>query len=506
MNYLRLYAGLVWVMSITGIVCGWGKHAAELRVLEPQPEEVVPGPDVFVQFEVRGFDIRPGCNSLHFALDNEPFEVQYDVSHPHRFHDVAPGTHTLRAYVANPYHEIIPQTLNVVTFAVEYHDGQNRPERHEPLLTYVLPQGEYRGIDCADIVLNFAVSGVPLSRRGYRVQYYVDGKRFILAKEESAHLRNLSPGYHTIRMELVDERGRVAPGPFNSVERVILLSPEKQLEPPMQGKQPILQSIQGPMTRGQMWVAREESELEAVPQNPEKKAKTITVREKKQVAPPAEVKSTKEPEVEDRLEETTETQKQAEPAETAKKPQDEQTSPPLSAVTEKESPAIGPRSNEPPPTTSILRAKKLSIEKALVDRHTTVTLKAATVSSTQTVITRKYDEKKTSDQPSETSLPAIELPSTKPQTKGPTTGPPVRVEYPVRDSSKSQQPSTVSTSVPATTQTSGIKIGKTNTAVVASDDHKDKEESFSYEDTEDQTLESTVSISRIIVSPTPAFR
>ncbi|MGC8741411.1 MAG: hypothetical protein ACP5UB_08140 [Candidatus Sumerlaeaceae bacterium] len=260
-NEKLYYTAILLTCFLCLATLGLARPSYQVRVLSPQPEEVLRGPDVVVWVECEGLDIRAGCHSIHLMLDNEPFVVKYDLSRPQIFHDVAPGTHTLRVYAANPYHEIVGDTLCVVPFAVEYHDGENRPERGEPLLTYVLPQGEYRGIDCADIVLNFAVSGAPLSRHGYRVQYYVDGRRYIMSRQESVHLRGLKGGYHTIRMELIDERGRVVPGPFNAVQRTILLSPEKELEAPQHGKHPVLQSLQGPMTGGRMWVARAEPEV-----------------------------------------------------------------------------------------------------------------------------------------------------------------------------------------------------------------------------------------------------
>lgn len=263
-----------------------GARPFRVHVVSPQPEEVLRGPDVMVWIEAEGLDVRPGCDSIHVMLDNEPFAVKYELSKPHCLHDVAPGTHTLRVYAANPYHEIIAGTLCVVPFAVEYHDGENRPARGEPLLTYVLPQGEYRGIDCGDILLNFAVSGAPLSRRGYRVQYYVDGKRFILYRQESAHLRDLAPGYHRIRMELVDEKGRVVPGPFNVVERTILLSPEKELEAPENGPTARLSSIQGPMTSGRLWVKRPASKQTGeLPPDRTDKTPSLTVKADQRPSP-----------------------------------------------------------------------------------------------------------------------------------------------------------------------------------------------------------------------------
>ncbi|MCX7624870.1 MAG: hypothetical protein N2Z21_01440 [Candidatus Sumerlaeaceae bacterium] len=377
---------------------GAGTRSYRVRVCAPQPEEVLRGPDVLVWIEADGLDIRPGCNSIHIMLDNEPFAVKYDLSKPHRLHDVAPGTHTLRVYAANPYHEIIPATLCIVPFAVEYHDHENRPAQGEPLLTYVLPQGEYRGIDCADILLNFAVSGAPLSRRGYRVYYYVDGKRFISYRQESAHLRDLAAGYHRIRMELVDEKGRVVPGPFNVVERTILLSPEKELESPQRGASAKLFSIQGPMTSGRLWVKRSVgARTEEVPPKRVTEESSPTVKEGEPVK---------------RAEEESTTPKD-QPARSARSPEiaDELVSPQANETTvtisgEQEGrEAISTSSTPEPPrypmkpeseTTPVARARRVSLDqlaKAAQSQTTPTrtTLKAVTVGTTYTEYVRKVE-------------------------------------------------------------------------------------------------------------------
>jgi hypothetical protein len=228
-----------------------------VRILSPAPEQIVTGPDVVVQFEAGNMCFTPCGNNLHFFLDNEPFEAQFDANHPHRFQDVLPGTHTIRVLAANQSHEAIAGTMDLVTFSVMYPDEDNRPEYGEPLLTYNLPQGEYRGVDCADIAVNFLVTGVPLSKHGYHVNYFVDGRRYIVYDCFTRHVKDLAPGFHTVKIELADEKNRIAPGPFNRVERTILLSPDKEpfrlIPGELPPEQPVLSTIHGAMTAGQAY-------------------------------------------------------------------------------------------------------------------------------------------------------------------------------------------------------------------------------------------------------------
>ena len=269
---LRFAVGLLLSLCTVGVPA-----QPFVKILSPQPEECVPGPDVTVRFQAGGMAFGPcGC-SIHFMLDNEPFEVQFDPSHPHVFHDVAPGTHTIRAYCADSLHKAVDGSMDMVTFSVAYPNDENRHHFGEPLLTYNLPQGEYRGIDAMDIQVNFLVNGACLSRRGYRVNYYVDGRRYIAYDCTSRNIKGLAPGLHTVRMELVDEKGRRVGGPFNAVERVILLSPEKDPfrvavgeQPP---KQPVITSIHGPATMGAAWIGFDERPARVAPG----RAETISV-------------------------------------------------------------------------------------------------------------------------------------------------------------------------------------------------------------------------------------
>ena len=259
-------AKAVWkwatAMVAVMVVLAGRESAAQVRITAPAPEQCVPGPDVTVHFQLAGVTIAPVSCNLHWVLDDGPFQVQIDATHPHVFRNVTPGTHTIRVFATNRLHEAIPGYFDVVTFHVMHADDENRPTAGLPLLTYNLPQGEYRGIDSADVALNFIVTGGELCPTGqFQVNAFVDGKRFIFRDTNTFHLKGLLPGVHKLRLELVDRFGRLIGGPFNSAERTILLSPEKSLPRLPAGSrgpdQPVLPSIHGDMTQGLPWAATE---------------------------------------------------------------------------------------------------------------------------------------------------------------------------------------------------------------------------------------------------------
>lgn len=235
---------------------------AYVRLVSPQPEQCLPGPDVLVQYEAGGMTLGKNAWNLHFALDNEPFHVKYDGNTAKVFKDVKPGTHTVRVWLADQQHRAIQGTLQSVTFSVAYPNDENRPYPGAPMLTYNLPQGEYLGIDGADINLDFMVNNVTLSPGGYQVAYFVDGRRFLVQDGCGVQtLKGLKPGFHKVKIELQDPQGIVVPGPFNSVERTIVVSPDQTEPSPASGeydpyaKEPKIASIAGPLTMGQPWEA-----------------------------------------------------------------------------------------------------------------------------------------------------------------------------------------------------------------------------------------------------------
>ncbi len=260
---------------------GWAQQPYT-RIVEPVQGQCVPGPDVVVKFEAGGMTLGASAWNLHFMLDDEPFQVQYDGNHAHVFKNVMPGTHTVRMWAANAMQESVPGTLSVVTFSVAYWDGANAPEAGAPLLTYNLPQGEYLGVDAADITVDFIVSNVTLSPSGYQVAYYVDGRRFLVQDHcGPRHIKGLEPGLHRVRVELQNQFGDLVPGEFNSTERTILVSPDriaKSASPVDDGYRglPRIDSIKGSMTMGQDWVATQQ--VRPVTKEDLEKQRSLTVR------------------------------------------------------------------------------------------------------------------------------------------------------------------------------------------------------------------------------------
>jgi hypothetical protein len=257
LNVFRLLLSALIAGTMATIACAQAPAIPPVHIVSPATNQTFLGPDVPVMVQVQGIVLSPGGNNLHFMLDNDPFHVQFDSGHPHVFKNVKPGTHTIRVYIANGMHEALRGTMSMITIHVAYPNGENCPNPSAPMLTYNLPQGEYVGIDAGDISLDYLLSNVCLTPQGNKITYYVDGRRFFVTDMNPRHLTGLTPGFHTIRIELQDQFGDLIEGPFNSVERTILVSPDRTTPTP--GKQdeypqlPKIQSIKGAMTMGMAW-------------------------------------------------------------------------------------------------------------------------------------------------------------------------------------------------------------------------------------------------------------
>lgn len=250
--YLFLAAIILQICTVT--TAAWGQMYT--RILSPVYGQCVTGPDVRVQFEAGGVTLAPGGYNLHIKLNDEPFHVKYRGNYAHVFKNVPTGTHTVRMYLANSIHEAVPGTLSTVTFSVAHGDHKNVISPGQPYLTWNLPQGEYLGADATDITLDFLLSNATLSPGGLQVAYYVNGRRFLIQDNcWRRHITNLEPGLHRIKIELQDANGDLIPGPFNSGERIIAVSPHTNIpSTPVSAdaywNAPRLQSIPGRATMG----------------------------------------------------------------------------------------------------------------------------------------------------------------------------------------------------------------------------------------------------------------
>ncbi|MBO9541317.1 hypothetical protein J7643_12070 [bacterium] len=192
-----------------------------LSITSPKEGEVLPSGDVTVTFDLKNYQVSPSAQHVHLILDNEPYQPIYDVSKPVVLKNVAPGSHTLRAFPSRAWHESIknPEAFAFVNFAVKKADNARKIDPNAPLLTFSRPKGTYEGAAADRILMDFWLRNAELSPTGYKVRYTLDGKSTVLTEWLPVYFENLPSGTHTLKLELLDPAGKVVPGAYNSTTR-----------------------------------------------------------------------------------------------------------------------------------------------------------------------------------------------------------------------------------------------------------------------------------------------
>jgi hypothetical protein len=227
---------------------------AILKVQVPKDGKVVGGNPVWIQTRLDGYTL--GSNSqfdrasevvnsnlgqtLHIVIDNEPyfaingqaidpfneqgwyfdqffkFEVPFKLSN---------GFHTIRVFLARSFGESLKG--NKVFFA-SYFFVKDRTDTSElevldgPYLTYNEPSNLSQLEEDKPVLLDFYLSNVDLTQDGYKVRMTIDGKyERVLTTWQPYYIYGLTKGNHTVRLELIDSKGKLVSGPYNDTTRKI---------------------------------------------------------------------------------------------------------------------------------------------------------------------------------------------------------------------------------------------------------------------------------------------
>lgn len=243
-----------------------------LKILAPADGATIDSSTVKVKLALSG-DLKgykPGMhpethtgNHIHVILDNQPYEAYYNLDQEFELRNVSDGPHTLRVFPSRPWHESYKNegAFQMVKFTVangggdaekpattadgetmsNSNEAKPTPEGKEmkessagevdpkkPLLTFSRPKGEYKGIDAAEIMVDFWLHNAKLVGDGgtFRVRYTIDGgEPEMIDKWQPFWIARWAEGKHSIKLELVDENGNVVEnGGYNSTTRDFTVS------------------------------------------------------------------------------------------------------------------------------------------------------------------------------------------------------------------------------------------------------------------------------------------
>jgi hypothetical protein len=217
-------------------------YKPQVRILNPQPDEILKDNRVSVRFQVTDFPLFKNEDwglgpHLYVFLDNQPYQAIYNPDEPLVLANLTPGTHTLRAFASRPWHESFKNegAFAQATFHVFTKTPENNPDPNQPLLTYSRPQGTY---GAEPIMLDFYLTNAPLHMIAeersdddildWQIRCTINGQSFMLDSWQPIYLKGFKPGKNWIQLELLDENGNPFPNPFNNTARLITYEPKGQ--------------------------------------------------------------------------------------------------------------------------------------------------------------------------------------------------------------------------------------------------------------------------------------
>jgi hypothetical protein len=213
------------------------RYDPQVSIVSPKPDEVLNSDQVAVKFDVKNLPIFKNSDfglgpHIHVTLDNQEYKALYDLSQTVAFENLAPGTHTIRAFASRPWHESFKNkgAYAQVSFNVLTKTGENTPDPKTPLLTYSRPVGTY---GAEPVMLDFYIQNAPLHLLGkdepsiddWQVRATVNGQSFTFDRWEPIYLKGLKSGKNWVKLELLEDDGDAIPNVFNSTAHVINFQP-----------------------------------------------------------------------------------------------------------------------------------------------------------------------------------------------------------------------------------------------------------------------------------------
>lgn len=202
-----------------------------------KPEENAKLKDKIVKFnyEIKNYQLTQHTNDaehkhmansakgqhIHLILNNQPYIALYDPNYVDTLED---GHYVALSFLSRSYHESLKhrEAYDLRQFTVG--KGQAKQlDLTKPMLFYSRPKGEYKGDEIKNILLDFYLVNTELSSTDKKVRATINGTEFMIDKWQPYQIQGLKSGNNTIKLELVDENGKVIEGPYNSVERSITL-------------------------------------------------------------------------------------------------------------------------------------------------------------------------------------------------------------------------------------------------------------------------------------------
>ena len=209
---------------------------AGLELNVPLEGDIYNSGDVSFDFNIKNYqlgtqtldaDMKQCANSgkgqhIHLILNGEPYRALYE---PNYATTLEPGHYVSLAFLSRSYHESLKHYGASVITQFTVGDVQPQPvDLTAPHMFYSRPKGDYTGADTENVILDFYLVNTDLSPDGNKVRATINNEQFLIEKWSPHFIHGLPMGENTIKLELVDQNGEVIDGPYNTVERKIMLT------------------------------------------------------------------------------------------------------------------------------------------------------------------------------------------------------------------------------------------------------------------------------------------
>jgi hypothetical protein len=172
-----------------------------------------------------GMSVSPLGQSITTIIDNE---IVNEHATPKFSENLTAGDHTVLTFLTRASREGLKHKLAYDLRNLHVGKGAASASPFNtkaPAIFYNLPRGTYIGDEADKILLDFYLVNAVLEEEGTQVRLTINNTSFTLGRWAAYTLEGLPMGPNTIKLELINEEGRVIPGPYNTVTKTITLRP-----------------------------------------------------------------------------------------------------------------------------------------------------------------------------------------------------------------------------------------------------------------------------------------
>lgn len=223
-----------------------------VKITAPTKDQVVAGDKASsfgVKLDVKNWATATGSSHVHLILDNKPYKAIYDTKSPVMLSELSGGAaldegqHVLVAFASRANHESVKtkDAMVVVPFWVGKKGTAKadiKTDTTKPMLVYSRPKGDYKGELANHVLVDFQIANVTLAEGKEHVKVTVSGPGVDSPLTADAtkfgppfFLENLRNGSYTIKLELLDAKGELVPGPWNATTRTINVDRDAPADP-----------------------------------------------------------------------------------------------------------------------------------------------------------------------------------------------------------------------------------------------------------------------------------